>query len=237
MTPKTILYIEDNEVNRRIVQDLLRRTSYRLLEAPDGEAGLEMARRERPDLILMDIQLPKISGIEATRTLRREPATAAIPDHRHHVLRPGRRRAEGQGRRGHRLSGQAVQPARSARDDSQAGSGGRGRVMKPAALWLIAAALVLSPGCVKQPDWIESTLVTADVTGVWEGTVSGGASAVNMRVLLDLEQEGPKVKGELQMGFAQGQNSGPLEGRVGGDVFHFRVIAGHGRDNARRDDS
>jgi two-component system, cell cycle response regulator DivK len=79
MTPKTILYVEDNEVNRRIVQDLLRRTSYRLIEAHDGEAGLAMARRERPDLILMDIQLPKISGIEATRTLRREPATAAIP--------------------------------------------------------------------------------------------------------------------------------------------------------------
>ena len=79
MTLKTILYVEDNEVNRRIVQDLLRRTSYRLIEAPDGEAGLEMARRERPDLILMDIQLPKISGIEATRTLRREPATAEIP--------------------------------------------------------------------------------------------------------------------------------------------------------------
>jgi two-component system cell cycle response regulator DivK len=79
MTPKTILYVEDNEVNRRIVQDLLRRTSYRLIEAHDGEAGLAMARSERPDLILMDIQLPKISGIEATRTLRREPATAAIP--------------------------------------------------------------------------------------------------------------------------------------------------------------
>ena len=79
MTPKTILYVEDNEVNRRIVQDLLRRTSYRLIEASDGEAGLEVARRERPDLILMDIQLPKISGIEATRTLRREPGTAAIP--------------------------------------------------------------------------------------------------------------------------------------------------------------
>jgi len=79
MTPKTILYVEDNEVNRRIVRDLLRRTSYRLIEAPDGEAGLEMARREQPDLILMDIQLPKVSGIDATRTLRQEPATAATP--------------------------------------------------------------------------------------------------------------------------------------------------------------
>jgi two-component system, cell cycle response regulator DivK len=79
MTAKTILYVEDNEVNRRLVQDLLGPTSYRLLEANDGESGMAMARQERPDLILMDVQLPKISGIEATRTLRAEPATAHTP--------------------------------------------------------------------------------------------------------------------------------------------------------------
>jgi two-component system cell cycle response regulator DivK len=79
MRAKTILYVEDNEVNRKIVRDLLKRTSYRLLEAADGETGVAMARRERPDLILMDLQLPRISGIEATRTLRREPATADTP--------------------------------------------------------------------------------------------------------------------------------------------------------------
>jgi two-component system, cell cycle response regulator DivK len=79
MSAKTILYVEDNEVNRRVVQDLLRRTSYRLIEAADGEAGVEIARRERPDLILMDIQLPKVSGIEATRILRNEPGTAETP--------------------------------------------------------------------------------------------------------------------------------------------------------------
>jgi two-component system cell cycle response regulator DivK len=79
MSTKTILYVEDNELNRKIVRDLLRHTSYRLLEAPDGEAGMTMAREERPDLILMDIQLPKVSGIEATRTLRTEPATADTP--------------------------------------------------------------------------------------------------------------------------------------------------------------
>ena len=79
MTAKTILYVEDNEVNRRLVQDLLSLTSYRLLEAIDGESGIAMARKERPDLILMDVQLPKISGIEATRTLRGEPATAKTP--------------------------------------------------------------------------------------------------------------------------------------------------------------
>ena len=79
MSGKTILYIEDNEVNRRLVQDLLRLTSYKLLEAIDGESRMALARKERPDLILMDVQLPKISGIEATRTLRGEPATAKTP--------------------------------------------------------------------------------------------------------------------------------------------------------------
>ena len=79
MSAKTILYVEDNELNRKIVRDLLRRTSYRLIEAPDGESGISAAREQRPDLILMDIQLPKVSGIEATRTLRGEPATADTP--------------------------------------------------------------------------------------------------------------------------------------------------------------
>ena len=79
MSAKTILYVEDNDLNRKIVRDLLRRTSYRLIEAPDGEAGMTMACEQRPDLILMDVQLPKISGIEATRRLRAEPATAGIP--------------------------------------------------------------------------------------------------------------------------------------------------------------
>ena len=79
MSTKTILYVEDNELNRKIVRDLLRRTSYRLIEAVDGESGIATALAERPDLILMDIQLPKISGIEALRVLRSEPATAATP--------------------------------------------------------------------------------------------------------------------------------------------------------------
>ena len=79
MSAKTILYVEDNELNRKIVRDLLRRTSYRLLEAPDGEAGIAMAREHGPDLILMDIQLPKVSGIEAMRALRQAPATAETP--------------------------------------------------------------------------------------------------------------------------------------------------------------
>jgi len=76
---RTILYVEDNEYNRKIVRQLLARTAYRLIEAVDGEAGVETARRELPDLILMDVQLPKMSGLDATRLLRDDPATAHIP--------------------------------------------------------------------------------------------------------------------------------------------------------------
>jgi len=79
MSAKTVLYVEDNELNRKMIRHLLRGTSYRLIEAEDGEAGIMMAREQRPDLILMDVQLPKISGIEATRQLRAEPATASTP--------------------------------------------------------------------------------------------------------------------------------------------------------------
>jgi len=76
---KTILYVEDNEMNRQIVRDLLKRTTYKLVEAHDGEAGVAKALEIRPDLILMDIQLPKISGLDATRRLRAEGATANTP--------------------------------------------------------------------------------------------------------------------------------------------------------------
>jgi two-component system, cell cycle response regulator DivK len=79
MSDKTILYVEDNEYNLKIVRQLLGRTSYRLIEAMDGQLGVETALRELPDLILMDIQLPKLSGLEATRMLRADPKTAAIP--------------------------------------------------------------------------------------------------------------------------------------------------------------
>ncbi len=79
MSARTILHVEDNEFNRKIVRDLLTRTSYRLVEAVDGEEGVQMALRERPDLVLIDIQLPKMSGLEVTRRLRTEPATAHVP--------------------------------------------------------------------------------------------------------------------------------------------------------------
>jgi two-component system cell cycle response regulator DivK len=79
MSGKTILYVEDNEMNRKIVRDLLKRTKYNLVEAYDGEAGVAKALEIRPDLVLMDVQLPKLSGIDATRRLRSAPETAATP--------------------------------------------------------------------------------------------------------------------------------------------------------------
>ena len=76
MDAQTILYIEDNEYNRKIVRQLLVRTTYRLVEAVDGETGVAMAQQQLPQLILMDVQLPKMSGLDATRILKaiRKPA-------------------------------------------------------------------------------------------------------------------------------------------------------------------
>ena len=77
--PRTILYVEDNEYNRKIVRQLLARTSYRLLEAVDGETGVIMAQQHLPQLVLMDVQLPRMSGLDATRALKTDPRTSHIP--------------------------------------------------------------------------------------------------------------------------------------------------------------
>ncbi len=76
---KTVLYVEDNEMNRQLMRDLLKRTKYELIEAHDGEEGVTKALELRPDLILMDVQLPKISGLEAIRRLRTQAGTASTP--------------------------------------------------------------------------------------------------------------------------------------------------------------
>ena len=74
-----ILIVEDNEKNLKLVRDVLQVKGYATLEAGTAEDGLKLARARKPDLILMDIQLPGMSGIEALKALRAEPATAAIP--------------------------------------------------------------------------------------------------------------------------------------------------------------
>ena len=79
MSERTILYIEDNEYNRKIVRQLLGRASYQLVEAVDGESGVALAQQLVPQLILMDVQLPKMSGLDATRMLKADPRTSGIP--------------------------------------------------------------------------------------------------------------------------------------------------------------
>src|SRR3954447_15423446 len=76
---RRILLVEDNEDNRIIYSTVLRHVGYDVLEAEDGEQALKVARESRPDLILMDISIPKIDGWEATRTLRREKGLANVP--------------------------------------------------------------------------------------------------------------------------------------------------------------
>jgi two-component system cell cycle response regulator DivK len=76
---KTILIVEDNERNMKLARDILQVKGYRTIEATTGLAGVRAARQEAPDLILMDIQLPDISGIEVYARLRADPATAGIP--------------------------------------------------------------------------------------------------------------------------------------------------------------
>ena len=74
-----ILVIEDQEDNRKILRDLLTSADFEVIEAVDGEAGIAAAAAQRPDLILMDIQLPGIDGYEATRRIKADPALSAIP--------------------------------------------------------------------------------------------------------------------------------------------------------------
>ena len=74
-----ILIVEDNPQNMRLIKMVLRDKGYTLLEATDGEEALDLAKRELPDLIIMDIQLPKLSGLEVTKKLRETSAFSHVP--------------------------------------------------------------------------------------------------------------------------------------------------------------
>ncbi len=74
-----ILCVEDNPQNMRLVRKILKHQGYEVLEAVDGTSGIEMTETERPDLVLMDINLPDIDGLEATRRLKANAAVSHIP--------------------------------------------------------------------------------------------------------------------------------------------------------------
>lgn len=79
VSSELILLVEDNEVNRRLVNVLLRSRNYRVVEAASAAEALHILRTERPDLILMDIQLPDDDGLDVTRMIKADPATHDIP--------------------------------------------------------------------------------------------------------------------------------------------------------------
>jgi CheY-like chemotaxis protein len=79
MTIKTILVVEDNELNMKLVRGLIKIGKYGMLEAIDAESGIEQIREQRPDLVLMDIQLPGMDGLSATKIIKEDPSLKDIP--------------------------------------------------------------------------------------------------------------------------------------------------------------
>ncbi|GGD25714.1 response regulator [Aureimonas glaciei] len=77
--PKTVMIVEDNELNMKLFRDLIEAHGYRTVQTRSGLAAVDLAREHRPDLILMDIQLPEISGLEVTRNLKADNDLYKIP--------------------------------------------------------------------------------------------------------------------------------------------------------------
>ena len=77
--PKKVLIVEDNELNMKLFHDLIEACGHEILETRDGIEALKLARQHHPDLILMDIQLPQVSGLEVTRWIKDDPELRAIP--------------------------------------------------------------------------------------------------------------------------------------------------------------
>jgi two-component system, cell cycle response regulator DivK len=77
--PKTVLVVEDNELNMKLFNDLLEAHGYGVIQTRDGLSALDLAREHMPDLILMDIQLPEVSGIEVTKWLKEDDQLRSIP--------------------------------------------------------------------------------------------------------------------------------------------------------------
>ena len=78
-SPKTVLVVEDNELNMKLFHDLLEAHGYNILQTKDGMDALRLAREHKPDLILMDIQLPEVSGLEVTKWIKEDDDLKSIP--------------------------------------------------------------------------------------------------------------------------------------------------------------
>ena len=79
MSEVTILHVDDNETNRYVVTRMLQSVGYQVLQAATGEEGLQLAVEQSPDLVILDVQLPGLSGFEVCHRLKSNPATASIP--------------------------------------------------------------------------------------------------------------------------------------------------------------
>ena len=79
MIEKKILIVDDEEIVRRVLSSLLKKEGYEVIEAEDGEAGVELAKKEDPDVILMDLTMPRMGGLEACRLLKKDEKTKNIP--------------------------------------------------------------------------------------------------------------------------------------------------------------
>ena len=77
--PKTVLIVEDNELNMKLFNDLVETRGHRIVQTRNGIEAVDLARKHRPDLILMDIQLPGLNGYEATRRIKADPALRDVP--------------------------------------------------------------------------------------------------------------------------------------------------------------
>ena len=77
--PKTILIVEDNELNKKLFHDLLEAHGYETIETSNGLEALELARTHKPDLVVMDIQLPEVSGLEVTKWMKEDESLRHIP--------------------------------------------------------------------------------------------------------------------------------------------------------------
>lgn len=76
---KTVMVVEDNELNMKLFHDLLEANGYNIVQTPDGRNALDLARQHKPDLILMDIQLPEVSGLDVTKWIKEDPELKDIP--------------------------------------------------------------------------------------------------------------------------------------------------------------